>query len=353
MDGTTKSRAPAVVRAKADPVDRRVRNAACAVAACLTAFLALNTYWGLGGLWGVAWVLGCDCTVPLAAAWVQEAAVVIGIGIVLGRAEIWRPGLPSWIFSIGAWVISVSFALVALQNMLGDNTTQARFLFAPAALALSILCAVVARGRPDKDEDAAGVSASDGLRTRDTNIRRTTPVTADTGIRPTAPPTWARKAAVLAVLTTVPSGLWRMSMAIGVPVGVDPDFWSEHYGFPAWGTAYVVGLTLLLVGLASLTLGLVRPWGEVVPRRVPILGGRDVPALAAVIPAGVGSLALTLLWATAFSNFEQIFALYGLDGVERIVVLLCYAPLLLWGPLLAAVTASYARRVSTARPRAC
>lgn len=72
-----------------------------------------------------------------------------------------------------------------------------------------------------------------------------------------------------------------------------------------------------------------------------------------MIPAGVGSLALTLLWATAFSNFEEIFALYGLDGAERIVVLLCYAPLLLWGPLLAAVTASYAKRVSTGGPLAC
>ncbi|MCF2434810.1 hypothetical protein LV779_08895 [Streptomyces thinghirensis] len=32
--------------------------------------------------------------------------------------------------------------------------------------------------------------------------------------------------------------------------------------------------------LALLTLGLVRPWGEVVPRRVPLLGGRPVPVMA-------------------------------------------------------------------------
>ncbi len=38
---------------------------------------------------------------------------------------------------------------------------------------------------------------------------------------PAAPPRWARIAATLTVLSTVPSGLWRVAMAVGVPVGVD------------------------------------------------------------------------------------------------------------------------------------
>jgi len=119
----------------------------------------------------------------------------------------------------------------------------------------------------------------------------------------------------------------------------------SHYGFPGWGTAYVFGLSFLLVGLALLTLGLVRPWGEVVPRWVPWLGGRLVRPLAAVIPAATGALALALLWSSVFLFvIQEIFVTYGLDGFERVVVGACYAPLLLWGPLLAAVTASYARR---------
>lgn len=105
--------------------------------------------------------------------------------------------------------------------------------------------------------------------------------------------------------------------------------------------------------LALLTLGLVRPWGEVLPKRIPFIGGKRVPPLAAVIPAGTGALALTLLWASAFSSLGDIFVLYGLDGTERIVVLACYAPLLLWGPLLASVTLSYAKRTgSVANSRA-
>ena len=160
----------------------------------------------------------------------------------------------------------------------------------------------------------------------------------------TLAPRWARRAAWLTVLTTVPSALWRLAMAVGVPVGVDENYRREMYEFPSWRTAYVFGLTVLLVGLASLTLGLVQRWGEVTPRWMPWIGGRRVPPLAAVVPAGAGALALTLLWASVFSNMEGIFVVFGLEGAERIVLVACYAPLLLWGPLLAAVTVSYARR---------
>ncbi len=164
-----------------------------------------------------------------------------------------------------------------------------------------------------------------------------------------APPRWARRAATLTVLTTVPSGLWRCSMALGLPVGVDDHYHRAHFGFPGWGTAYVFGLTLLLVSVALLTLGLVHRWGEVTPSWIPYIGGRGVPRLAAIIPAGAGAVALTLLWASAFSNLGEIFALYGLEGAARIVVIACYMPLLLWGPLLAAVAISYAQRTRSHR----
>ena len=165
----------------------------------------------------------------------------------------------------------------------------------------------------------------------------------------TAAPRWARRVAVLTVLTTVPSGLWRSAMALGAPLGVDSAYWSDHFGFTGQKTAYVFGLTVLLLVLSALTLGLVRPWGEVLPRWVPLLGGRHVPRLAAMTAAGAGALAVTMLWITAFANLEAIFIEYGLEGAARLVVVGCYAPLLLWGPLLAAVTVSYARRTKPVR----
>lgn len=157
-------------------------------------------------------------------------------------------------------------------------------------------------------------------------------------------PRWARRTAVLTVMTTVPSGIWRISMALGFPVGVDESYRRQHYEFPGWGTVYLVALTLLLLGLATLTLGLVRPWGEVAPHWMPVVGGRRVPPLAAIIPAATGALALTVMWVSVFTHVEDIFAVYGLEGTARTVVIACYAPLLLWGPLLAAVTVSYGQR---------
>lgn len=145
---TTKANTPAALpSATATAGDTRTRRAATAVAAFLGAFLLLNTYWGFGGRWGMAWVLGCDCTLPLALVWVQEVAIVAGIGVVLGRAGLWRPALPAWIFRIAIWAMTASFVAVGLQNLVGDNTVQARLLFAPAAFTLSVLCLIVARGR--------------------------------------------------------------------------------------------------------------------------------------------------------------------------------------------------------------
>ncbi len=133
-------------------------------------------------------------------------------------------------------------------------------------------------------------------------------------------------------------------MALGLPVGVNESYRREHYGFPGWGTVYVVALTLLLLGLATLTLGLVRRWGEVTPRWMPFVGGKRVPPLAAIVPAAIGALALTAMWVGVFLNADDIFVVYGLAGSSRIVLIACYGPLLLWDPLLAAVTISYARR---------
>jgi len=135
-----------------------------------------------------------------------------------------------------------------------------------------------------------------------------------------------------------------MAMAVGIPVGASDRIVSERYGFPGWGTVYVFGLSALLVGLALLTLGLVQRWGEVVPGWIPFAGGKAVPPMAAVVPAGAGALGLTVLWVNTVSNIETIWALYGLDGAERVLMMACYSPLLLWGPLLAAVTVSYHRR---------
>jgi hypothetical protein len=138
-------------------------------------------------------------------------------------------------------------------------------------------------------------------------------------------------------------------MALGIPLGVDLEYRRQYYGFPGRGTVHVLWISVLLVGLAVLTLGLVQRWGEVVPEWVPALGGKGVPRRPAIIAASSGAIALTLLWLSVFSSAGEIFDEFGLHGTARAVVFACYAPMLLWGPLLGAVTVSYARRTSPRR----
>ncbi|MQS11004.1 hypothetical protein F7Q99_01580 [Streptomyces kaniharaensis] len=160
---------------------------------------------------------------------------------------------------------------------------------------------------------------------------------------PAPAPRWAIRAAHAAALTTVPSGLWRIALAFGLPVGYSDEVLRQDFSIPGWGVVYVVALSVVSEALALLTIGLVRPWGEVVPRWVPFVGGRRVPPLAAVVPAALGALSLTVLWSDFLFWWvdEQHPAL---DGPWQDIVGVFYQPLVLWGPLLAAVTFSYYRR---------
>lgn len=82
--------------------------------------------------------------------------------------------------------------------------------------------------------------------------------------RPAAP--WAVRVAKVAALTAVPSGLWRIALGVGVPVGFSGAMERQMTAhMPGWGTLYVLTLSALAESLAFLTLGLVRPWGRVTP----------------------------------------------------------------------------------------
>ncbi|MFD4023760.1 hypothetical protein ACFWRV_09620 [Streptomyces sp. NPDC058576] len=162
------------------------------------------------------------------------------------------------------------------------------------------------------------------------------------------PPRWAVRAAHVAAWSTVPSGVWRVALVLGVPVGVMER---EEFlaAFPDHSPLIALAYVLLIGAVAEfasyLTLGLVRPWGEVVPRGIPFLGGRPVDHGLAVLAASLGALAVTALWWVFF--FGGLLTGPGPDpGISagEAFFIASYAPLLLWGPLLAAVTWSYHRR---------
>ncbi|MET8703966.1 hypothetical protein ABZW10_34705 [Kitasatospora sp. NPDC004723] len=181
-----------------------------------------------------------------------------------------------------------------------------------------------------------------GLAARTARAARTT-----RAVRPAGTPRWAERAALATAWTTVPSGLWRLALGVGIPVGFSGELAAAFDPYvPGWGTVYVLALSGLAELLAFLTLGLVRPWGEVLPRRIPLIGGRAVRPWAAIVPAALGSTALTAMGMSAlFGGWASAMNGPGAPrGLAGVIMTLCYLPLVAWGPLLAAVTFAYARR---------
>ncbi|MEU2750902.1 hypothetical protein ABZ613_32380 [Streptomyces collinus] len=164
-------------------------------------------------------------------------------------------------------------------------------------------------------------------------------------------PRWGRIAAYAIPFTVLPSSVWRVLVAF-----VDEDTAGKTGSLPSWlpGEVYVVLLSALSELVAFTAVGLIAGWGEVFPRWVPLLRGRRVPTAAAAWPAAFGAVMLTALWTTAYVAETAGVTLRGeplppdyptaAGGWESAVFHVCYAPLLLWGPLLGAVTVAYVRR---------
>ncbi|MEU7588813.1 hypothetical protein AB0A95_21255 [Micromonospora sp. NPDC049230] len=109
------------------------------------------------------------------------------------------------------------------------------------------------------------------------------------GYRPVA--RWTRRWAYVAVTLpvvgwAVPHGLW----VLGVPFGISERELDDIHRDLSTATGVALTLAPPLAGL--LVLGLVQRWGQQFPRWVPGLGGRRVPRLLAVIPAGMVALTL-------------------------------------------------------------
>ncbi|WP_284291901.1 hypothetical protein [Luteimicrobium album] len=176
-------------------------------------------------------------------------------------------------------------------------------------------------------------------------------------------PRWARVAALVVPLTVLPSSLWRIAtVTLHLPITDTSMTGPDARGtLPAWMPLglYVVLLSIASELLAFTAVGLVARWGEVVPRRVPVLGGRRVPTLAALIPATLGAVVLTALWTWTGVSLalgrdirgRALGADFPLDphDWQGAVALAAYVPLLAWGPLLGALTVAYARRRSSGR----
>lgn len=165
-------------------------------------------------------------------------------------------------------------------------------------------------------------------------------------------PRWAVWAAVAVNACVLPASVWRISALIfdapllaqldGPPPGHGPILIDDS----GW---YIIGISVLSELLAFLAFGLVSDWGEVVPRWIPVLGGRRVPPWAAVVPAGLGAAVLMVFpYALVMMAFGRLpsgaSATAITHGWQSVVFWIAYLPLGAWGPLLAVLTVHYHRR---------
>jgi hypothetical protein len=163
---------------------------------------------------------------------------------------------------------------------------------------------------------------------------------------PVPAPRWATRLAHVIPLLVLPSGLWRLAVAFGFPMGMLDG--SGHVEvLRGWSAVYVAVISLLTEAVAATAFGLVQPLGEEVPRWVPYVGGRAVRPRSVVIAATAGSVALMLIWTAGFWTVWTT----GRPGPMASsfwagVFTGCYAPLNLWGPVLLVLTWSFRRRAA-------
>jgi hypothetical protein len=157
---------------------------------------------------------------------------------------------------------------------------------------------------------------------------------------------WGRTAVYVAMVAPVFYALTRYAWALGIPLGMS----EAHLRLGQEQGTWISGLflaTFALVG-AALMLGLVQRWGEVFPRWMIGLAGRQVPFALAILPALPASVLLIVGGISIWSGLDQMAANLAAGGVEGLEIvwgiIFQVGPTLLfpiWGLALGAATLGY------------
>ncbi|MBE1490927.1 hypothetical protein [Plantactinospora soyae] len=131
---------------------------------------------------------------------------------------------------------------------------------------------------------------------------------------PASAASWGRILTWSAALCPLPYVVTRLSWLTPWPIGESAETLAEHPGLRIFGLA----LAAAGEGGTWLTLGLIRPRGEVFPRSLPLLGGRPVPVYAAVIP---GLIVALMMCIAGHSLIQRSFGA-GTDLSDHLLILL-------------------------------
>ncbi|MFI5775136.1 hypothetical protein ACIA74_43275 [Streptomyces sp. NPDC051658] len=104
---------------------------------------------------------------------------------------------------------------------------------------------------------------------------------------------------------------------------------------------YVLGLSVLSEVSAILAIGLVRRWSEAAPAWIPIIGGKRIRPMAAVVPAVIGGLILTMMFTDIPIGDGRRLTAYGVIGTVdytndawQALATVCVSPTGAWGPII-------------------
>lgn len=148
----------------------------------------------------------------------------------------------------------------------------------------------------------------------------------------------------------IPYTCSRFAWALGIPLGVSRELIEEMSTINPMATLTEWVFGGICIGGGILTLGLIQKWGEVFPRWFPIVGGKRVPIMLAVIPASVVAIAVTAAgFVFTFSFIAIQFQMIQVDEMTLRNIWGTIGPMLLWAPWgaalgLAAVAYYYRRR---------
>lgn len=149
-------------------------------------------------------------------------------------------------------------------------------------------------------------------------------------------------AVCLAILASLPWPLIRLSWFAGYPLGIGQEVWdqmnSSVNGTDPGFIKYLFGSLPLLGSL--LTLGLVRRWGEIIPRWIPFAGGKPVPPALAIVPGALVALILTMAGSRMFGHYVPDMLQGGFDTTNWAVSLPVFF-FLPWGVFLGIATLAY------------
>ena len=136
-----------------------------------------------------------------------------------------------------------------------------------------------------------------------------------------------RALTVLAALGPVPYAVARASWVTPWPL-----FGTDATDMPPDMLTTGLMLGAGAVAASILTLGLILPWGRVVPRWIPGIGGRPVPVAAAVVPGAFAAGVLSVSAAPVLVT----------TAAEDALLVNLVLPLWFWGPMLALAVWAYA-----------